>query len=214
MFVWHREAEEEKKKGCQKIYFPFIGGAVLRRTAGKEADVKACLLCLHDAASIDRTLQDGVQEERGEEEEMKTSWRKQLGYKRVAAQKNWSPRRLYNLSHISKKIRKKKKRKTSFRQASVEWSCCFSVSCGVIMAASSSVPSPLCVFLLCARPAACLSSAARILYPHCTCGGETDTWTSPSCRRRNFIPLFFYFSSPPKVGFHEKHTHTRSNLCT
>lgn len=61
---------EKKKKCCQKIYFPFIGGAVLRQTAGKEADVKACLSCLRDAASIDRTLQDGAQEEGGEEEEI------------------------------------------------------------------------------------------------------------------------------------------------
>lgn len=59
MFVWRREAEEGKKeKCCQKIYFPFTGGAVLWQTAGKEVDVKACLLCLRDAASIDRTLQD------------------------------------------------------------------------------------------------------------------------------------------------------------
>lgn len=81
-----------------------------------------------------------------------------------------------------------------------------------ITAASSSVPSPLFVcVLLCARPAACLLSAARILYPRCTCGGETDTWTSPSCRRRNFIPLLIVFLPLQRSDFMSStHTHTHA----
>lgn len=75
---------------------------------------------------------------------MKASWRKQLGYKRVAAKKNWSPRRLYNLSHISSKKTPKKLQKNKLPSG---------VGVGrvelrlmqAITAASSSVPSPLCV---------------------------------------------------------------------